>query len=422
VQLTKLEQALFDELAKMEIIDCHEHLGPEKNRVASQVDVFTLFAHYTRHDLAIAGMREADYQSLYNRDIPLRRRWEIFEPYWEQIRWGSYARAALLAADHFYGAPDINASTCEALSDAMQKANTPGLYTRVLRDACNILTSLTQCGSTDLGGTPLLTPVMPLIYEVETWQALTRPPFEPNATIRCLDDYLDAVRRYVARVKSEGAVGLKMASNPYEEPKRAEALSAFDGLRDASSSRLPVPNPLRDYIVDQTIAFATEADLVICVHTGYWGDFRTLDPLHMIPILQRHPNARFDIYHVGYPWMREALMLGKGFPNVWLNFCWTHIISQRFATDALDEAIDLIPMNKLLAFGGDYGVPIEKVYGHLVMAREDVARVLARRIERGQVTEDQALGLARKWFRENPVSLYRLERLLPKRDAAARRR
>ena len=406
---TKLEQSLMQELEKLEVIDCHEHLGPEKSRVNSPVDVFTFFSHYTRGDLAVAGMKQADYDSLFNRDIPLKRRWQRFRPYWEQIRWGSYARAALIAARRFYGADDVNDDTYEQLTEAMQEANTPGIYERVLREACNIRTCLTQCGSTDLGGTPLLTPVMPLIWSVETWQALTAPSPDGTEPVRTLDDYLDRMRRYVERVKSEGAVGLKMISNPYKEPRRDEALAAFEGLRGGSVSQLPAVNPLRDYVVDQVISRATELDMVVCVHTGYWGDFRTLDPLHMIPILQRHPNARFDVYHVGYPWVREALMLGKGFANVWLNFCWTHVISQRFAMDALDEAIDLIPANKILAFGGDYGSPVEKVYGHLVMAREDVARVLAARIERGQMTESQAMVLARKWFFDNARDLYRLK-------------
>ena len=96
--LSETAQALLRDMAEFEIIDCHEHLGPERNRVAAQVDVFTLFAHYTRGDLAVAGMSDAQYQSLFNRDIPLARRWAVFEPFWEQIRWGSYARAALLAA------------------------------------------------------------------------------------------------------------------------------------------------------------------------------------------------------------------------------------------------------------------------------------------------------------------------------------
>ena len=311
MKLTDREQALVEAMLDWDIVDCHEHLGPEASRINTEVDVFTLFSHYTRGDLAVAGMEEARYNSLYNQDIPLERRWRIFQPYWEEIRYGSYAKAALLAAEKFYGVEDINENTYLPLSEAMKRANTPGLYERVLRDACGIKTCLTQCGSTELGGTPLLTPVMPMIYETETWQALHRPPFSPSDCVESLDQFLDAMKRYVLRVKDQGAVGLKMMSNPFESPNREEAVSAFRSLKEGKTDRLPVPNPLRDAVVDETIAFAARQDLVVCVHTGYWGDFRTLDPLHMIPLLQRHPKTRFDIYHLGYPWMREAIMLGK---------------------------------------------------------------------------------------------------------------
>jgi len=403
----EIAQKLEKALAEMDIIDCHEHLGPEKERIDSEVDVFTLVSHYTRGDLQVAGMSESDYQLLFDRRLPLEQRWRIFKPFWEQIRWGSYARAALLAARRFYGFEDINDHTYEALSEAIRAANRPGLYDHVLRDACRIRVALTQCGRTDLGHDALI-PVMPMLYGLQTWQDLTDPPFA-SASIRTLDDYLDAVRAYVTRVKAQGAVGLKMMSAPYHSPDRKAADEAFSQLRRGHISSLPVTNPLRDYVTDEIISFASQQGLVICVHTGYWGDFRQLDPLHMIPLLQRHQKARFDIYHLGYPWVRETLMLGKGFPNVWLNLCWTHIISQRFATEALDEAIDLIPTNKLLAFGGDYGAPVEKVYGHLVMAREDIAGVLARRIVRRQMNESQALELARRWLWDNPKDLYNLD-------------
>jgi len=403
-----LEKNLIAAMEEWEIIDCHEHLGPEQARVDAQVDVFTLFAHYTAGDLRVAGMSQSDYELLFNRKVPIDYRWRVFEPYWEHIRWGSYARAALIAARKFCDADDINARTYADITAAMQRANRPGLYQRVLGDACRIRTALTQCGRTDLG-TPLLTPVMPMIYEVETWDSIAHTPYDPDACVRSLDDLLDAMRAYVLRVKKEGAVGLKMSSNPYGTPDREAALAAFAQLRDGKQKRLPTPNPLRDYLVEQAIAFAAAQDMVIAVHTGYWGDFRSLDPLHMIPLLQRHPQARFDIYHLGYPWMRQALMLGKGFANVWLNLCWTHIISQRFATAALEEALDLIPTNKLLAFGGDYGTPVEKVYGHLLMAREDIARALASRIRQGRMSENQALHIARQWFWDNPKELYRLD-------------
>jgi hypothetical protein len=79
------------------------------------------------------------------------------------------------------------------------------------------------------------------------------------------------------------------------------------------------------------------------------------------------------------------------------------------ATEALDEALDLLPTNKILGFGADYWRPVEKVYGHLVMAREDIARALAPRVVAGRMTEAQALAIAHQWLWDNPKELYRLE-------------
>lgn len=410
----EIRQRLIQAMSEFEIIDAHEHLGPETQRLAAAVDVFTLFSHYLKGDLAMAGMSAAQYQSLFDQNIPLERRWAIFAPYWEHIRWTSYARAALLAAHKFYGVEDINERTYIPLSEAMRAANKPGLYERVLGEACKIRTALTQPLSPFLPanlGTPRLTPVMrdPLLSSMESWEDIAHPAFEPQATVRTLDDYLDAVRRFVLRAKAEGAVGLKMVAYPCESPSRQEALEAFERLRSGAARSLPMLNPLREYVIDEAVAFAARQGLVIAVHAGYWGDFRKLNPTNLLPLAQRHPEARFDLYHLGYPYVREALMLGKQFPNIWLNLCWTHIISQRFATDALDEAVDLLPANKLMAFGGDYALPVEKVYGHLVMAREDIARVLANRVAEGRMSEAQALALAHRWFWENPKELYGLK-------------
>ena len=413
---TDLEQGLMDAMSRWQIIDCHEHLSPEAERTGKQVDVFTLFSHYTHGDLLTAGMTELEYQSLFNRDVPLETRWKTFAPHWENIRYTSYSRSVLITARKFYGIDDLTADTCRPLSQRIQAANTPGLYTRVLRDACGIRLALTQCGRTQLNS-DLLVPLMPLIYEQELGKrnTLTHPSFEAGAEIRSLDDYLAAVQRYVVRMKAEGAVGLKWIARPCPPPSRPDADAAFRSVMDGKElettwwPEFPHLNPLATYVADWAIKVATEHDLVIAIHTGYWGDFRKLNPVHIIPFLQGHPKARFDIYHLGYPWLREAIMLGKGFPNVWLNLCWTHIISQKFAMDGVDEIIDTVPANKVLAFGGDYGDPVEKIYGHLTMAREDMARVFARRISEGRMTEAQALNMAHKWFWENPRELYRLK-------------
>lgn len=402
---------LVEEIARIPVIDTHEHLSPESDRLREPVDVFTLFSHYTMGDLLVSGMKEEDCRSLYDRSIPLITRWRKLAPFWERIRNTCYSRALLLAVKKFYGFDDINEANCEELSERITANNTPGLYERVLRDACNIKTCLTQCSRTDTGS-DLLTPVMPMLGRVERIGDLRCPWFEPETTVNSLDEYVEALNRYIRRVKSEGAVGLKMASIQFGEPDEKGAASAFAGVLKGELSYSPDgfpnrSNPIRDYLTDFAIRTAAELDMVMAVHSGYWNDFRDLHPLNMIPLLQKYPGVRFDLYHLGYPWVRESLMLGKGFPNVWINFCWLHIISQKCAFEALDEAFELLPVNKVLGFGGDYLV-VEKVFGHLTMARENIAKVLAGRMVKGEMDEEQALSIARMWLYENPKELYRL--------------
>ena len=76
---------------------------------------------------------------------------------------------------------------------------------------------------------------------------------------------------------------------------------------------------------------------------------------------------------------------------------------------ALDELLDLVPVNKIMAFGGDLGYAVENVYGHLVMARENVAKVLGSRIEEGLLSESDALEIAKMWFFDNARELYQLQ-------------
>lgn len=419
-----LYERILEKITAIEVIDGHEHLWPENVRVETQVDVFTLFSQYIQFDLMSAGLSEADLNKIFDRSLPLQSRWKMAAPYWESVRHTSYARAALLAVKKFYGFDDINDGTYEAISEAIAASNKHGLYDKVLRQACNIRTCLTQCGTTDTGS-ELLTPLMPLIYfnpmgELETPDRLVGHPFSAERNIKTLDDLVSAIDDYAADVKAKGAVGLKMAAVPFGEPNRAQAEAMFDHIMGGGEPPWPsVPsghdylgrhysNPLRDYYVDCAIASAGRHGLVVAVHTGYWWDFRRLNPLNMIPILYRHPDVKFDIYHLGYPWVRETLLLGKNFPNAFLNLCWLHVISEKCGRDALREAFDLVPINKITGFGGDYGIPVEKVYGHLTIARENIASVLAEKMKACRIDEDEAIDIAKCWLWENPRRLYGL--------------
>lgn len=327
---------------------------------------------------------------------------------------GSYARAAFIAANELYGFDDVNEGNYKALSEKMAERNKPGIYDHVLCKKCNIRTALTQNdygldNRTDYDH-DLLMPLMLLdtYAAVNTKKAIELRATVFDADVRSLDDYLGAIRKVLARWKSEGVVGLKMVSQPYGEPDRGRAISLFDSLMSGERAQLPELSPLRSYVTDQMVGMASELGLVVAVHTGVWGDFRTLDPKHMIQTIIRHPGTKFDIYHMGVPFVRDTAIIGKNFPNVWLNLCWCHILSPKMACSAMDELIDLVPVNKIIAFGGDYHRPVEKVYGHLVMARENIARVLGGRVEDGLMTEEEATSIAEMWFYDNPKELYGL--------------
>ena len=409
MRYTKTEEKLMAAMGRMDIIDCHEHLPPEEERTSSPQDVFTLFSHYTKQDLLSAGLESKEYESLFDYSAPLAERWTKFQPYWQAIRHGSYARAALLAAKKVYGVEDINEKTHQELSEKIAVENFPGIYKRMLCDRCRIRVALTQCSRTDVGE-PLV-PVMPGV--AFTW-IRNRKELEELAGAagrevpENLDGFLDLTKATMEKWVAEGAVGIKLRSIYNVPGDRKAAEQAFRRLLNGEELKLDERyyNTLENFLTHEVIDLAAELDLVVAVHAGIWGDFRNLDPKYMLTLAPAHPKAKFDLYHLGMPFVRDAIVVGKNLPNVYLNLCWTHIISQVQACSGIDELLDQVPVNRILAFGGDYRRPVEKVVGHLHMTREDFAEVFGQRIDRGLMSFEQAIEILKLWFWDNPLKLY----------------
>jgi len=123
-----------------------------------------------------------------------------------------------------------------------------------------------------------------------------------------------------------------------------------------------------------------------------------------------YPKAKFSLFHGGFPWTGEFAALGKMFPNVYLDLVWLPQISREEAVSSLDVILDCVPYNKLF-WGGDCGL-IEESAGSLEFARDVVSEVLARRVARGLLTEDLALEIVDRIFRENAIEVFKLEKKL----------
>jgi len=409
---------LLERIRALPVIDGHEHLPAESVLNTELVSALTLYRQYTRLPMFASGLSQEDFQRIHDPAVPVRKRWGMLKPYVARIKHTSVARAAQITLQHFWKATELTDDNVEAISEAMSEENKPGIYRRVLAEHCGIRAALNQDSTQggipepDAGGAQaLLAPVVSLID--------VQPP--ENAYVNrlgggdgfdTLDLYLDWACARLVSLAAEGAVAFKTTAMAYAKPDRKSALDEFEALRQQGWP-LAVrsgPGPLLSYVHDELLAAAASVGLPVAVHTGVLGDFRRLNPTHMIPIIERHADVHFDLFHLGIPYVRQTCLMALNAPNVSVNMCWAHSLNASMARSALDEHADQLGADKIIGFGGDVRWCVHKVYGHLELARRNIAAVLAKRVEDALMDVDEALVLARSWLFDNPARIYGLTR------------
>ena len=382
------------------LVDTHEHLVDERVRLSQRIDLFHLFAHYASSDLVSAGMPPAALDRLRNTSLPLDERWAEFAPFWKATRTTGYGRALLLAVHDLFDADDISEATYHTLSERLSSSNTGGWYHHVLKQRANIQVSLLDTLE-DIDPTPLeetdrrfFAPVLRVDSFLKLCgrvglAGLAEIERKSGTSIHALDDLEAALDARFERAVAAGVAAVKVAV-AYERPltfdktTRHDAERAFNQITRypaLSADFTPQPplsfadaKPLQDYMMHQVIRRAIAHRLPVQVHTGLQegnGNYLAhAHPLQLVNLLIEYPEARFDLFHAGYPYQSEMATLGKNFPNAYLDLCWVHVISPWVARQTLHEWIETVPSNKVFAFGGDY-LFVEGAYAHAHMARDN---------------------------------------------------
>lgn len=407
MKLSKTAQELYQAITKLPVVDAHEHLPPEKEYIRAEYSGLNLFAGgYIWNDLESAGLSPEFKATMRNGGArSVDEWWPVIKPCWEQVRHTSYARALRITARDIFNLPDIDDTTITDLADAVKESNRPGLYRRILQERCGIRVSITCIDQPEFPDDPGLKGITQLEKNTGTPSEIAQAlSVRAGCDVRNLEDAINAGQAVLRDDLKRGALGFKTTVAAHGLPSLESAANEWkEGKRNVESYAV------QDLLFDKYLDIAAEANVPVAVHTGYWGDFRKLDPKHILSFAMRRQDVRFDMFHLGMPMIRDAIMIGKTLPNVTLNLTWCPIISQVQTVRALDEMIDMVPLNKIIAFGGDYRVAVQKVYGHLTMAREAVAAALARRVEARDFDVAEALRIAKMWFYDNPVRIYGLE-------------
>jgi hypothetical protein len=293
----------------------------------------------------------------------------------------------------------------------------PGWYDHVTRERCNLVTLVRNVPWYEDWEPEYFTGVLRMEPALHLHDPQVRRRLEAHLG-RELGD-LAALRAglaaYVESYVRRGAIGIKLAhayfrSLRHERVPEAEAAAIYARLGRGDVVTPGQIAALQDHLVWFLAGLAADLGLVFQIHTGTqgnWGHVPDSDPLGLLELIRAHRTARFDLFHAGYPYAPELGVVGKHYPNVWLNACWIYLITMAGSRQILSEWLDLVPGERLLGFGSDVRWP-ELLYGHLVLARACLADVLAEKVARDFLSRAAALDFTRLLLCAAPAALYGL--------------
>jgi glucuronate isomerase len=422
-----LEGRLLAELGRIETVNTHEHIIPEQERIAKRVDFFSLAQHYFFNDMVSAGLSGESLKLVSNRDAPTAERWRAYEPYWKAARLTGYGQALRITIRDIYGVEEISGKTVERINAALRERNKPGIYRYVLKERSRIRFSVVD----DYWNAGAVRPdpeffVLAHKFDrfVQPWtpEDLRRLEQVTGVSIPTLRALKQALQKNFQQCLDAGMVTVKTTlaydrELHFREVNEADAARDFERMAQGGQTlpegfRRKLHRPFRnleDHMFHEVLRLADAAGIPIQIHTGIHagnGNFITnTNPTLLNNLFFLYPRLKFDLFHISYPYEGELSVLAKHFPNVYVDFCWAHIVSPAGARRALDEMLEMIPANKISGFGGDYQYA-ELSYGHLQIARRNIAQVLAAKTQAGFCKEEEALEIGRMLMHDNPANLF----------------
>ncbi len=422
-----LVSGILREIEKLPVIDAHEHLWSEKERLSFEgMDIFRLLTPFVVDDLVSAGAPPS-LRGLWSvgpmDGLPRRPSmtqdeiWQAIAPYWKAVGQTSHTQSFKHSLKILFGVDNITADNFRGLSQKIAEHATSGLYKKILEDTCGIRC---QIAVKSINWHGIIPPegigrwIMHM-WPFACWNSAAdarQLEKDTKTTIRSFKDADDVLFATMEKAKRAGYVGIKTArgiDQPIGKVDPSNAAGTFEKmLRLPSHEALSAAErqQLNDHCLYRLFEAARLNDLTVAVHTTGFPDNNSCT--NLVDAFKSFPDVRFDLYHGSMPQTREIGRLAKTFPNVFLNMCWMPAVSRTMAVNALQEWLDMVPLNKIIGFGGDCFY-VEAVPGALALAREVIAETLAARIRAGLITETEAIEIARRLLFDNPNEIYRLK-------------
>lgn len=426
------EERIHKAVYALRIIDSHEHMMNEKQSMGLKGDIGCLFNNYQTSDLISSGI-EVSLKSLESKlrsnDLSSDEKWNLIKSHWGEVKYTGYGRMIHIAARDLFGISDLNDSTYRELSERIAKLRErEDYFENIIKEKAKIDFSIRMGYNKD----PQKQDnryfksffVADGIFQFDNYRQIASMCNRYDQPVaKTLSEYEEVLDKIIHQeVFVNGAIGIKIGiayrrTLQCDDVSREEALEVFEKVQTNGESKLPFDEikPLQDYLLFRVLALAEKYELPVQIHTGlqtYNGNYITnSNPTGLVEAFFKFPKVRFALLHGSYPYGGELATLSKNFPNVFIDLAWSAIISPSYTVRYIQEFIETVPVNKIVAFGGDCNTP-EGIYAASIMARETVEKAIVPMVRNGYITEKEGLEIIVKLLRTNAIEIYGLKKFL----------
>ena len=238
-----------------------------------------------------------------------------------------------------------------------------------------------------------------------------------------LAGYLAFVTRVLEDHRRRGAIAVKFEiayfrSFVFDDPPRAAVEPIYDTYRQSGVPSAAEYKAFQDFVFRYVLTECGRLHLPVHIHSAAGaGDYFSLagaSVLNLEPVLRdpRYLPTTFVLIHGGYPFDQQAILIAM-MKNVWLDSSATgsFLMYPNQFKDVLKRWFEIMPSKVTFgsdAFPIDEHVGAEELYWFGVHnARTAAAAALAEMIAAREITEAQAMQMARGYLHDNAAALYR---------------
>jgi len=420
--LKNTELRIRSYIDSLHIFDTHEHLyDPVLINKSGITDFTILLLENGYNDLVSSGMPDSLYNSLYGKSLPPSEKWKLIEPYWDNASNTASNKILMNAVRDLYGITELNASTVDELSSKMKSAYTYEWFDDVIVNKCRIdyLIQDVDILYHKPGYARNTTRFCDWLHinSKKTIDSLAIMQVEPIFT---LEEFQKSLTNSFKEAQKNGIILIKInlayqRSLYFENVSFERARKTFRALIAGNENMVMTDaeaKPLQDFMVHHLMTLARQYNVPVAFHTGLQAGNGNIiansDPLLLVNLFRQYPDIKFVLFHGSYPFGGELSSLARNFRNVYIDMNWLYAISPSYSTRYLNEWLETVPVNKIMAFGGDQRF-VELTYGSLQMAKKVIANVLAEKVRENYFTEKEAKRIASMLFYDNAKKFYNLK-------------